>query len=118
MGSQSARIAGTAARRRWQNQPEPSSPTCINDLCVDMIPLASTLMFSNTTKGPMSTLLRSALAAILAIVSVTTFSAAAADVQYKLIKEVPIGGGGGWDYLHVDPSGHRLYVSHGTKVVV
>src|SRR5207253_658588 len=32
--------------------------------------------------------------------------------------EIPIGGEGGWDYLSVDAPAHRLYVSHGTKVVV
>jgi DNA-binding beta-propeller fold protein YncE len=37
---------------------------------------------------------------------------------YHFIKEVPIGGEGGWDYLSIDPAGHRLYVSHATKVVV
>ena len=41
-----------------------------------------------------------------------------ADGPYHFIKEIPIGGDGGWDYLTVDPAGQRLYVSHGTKVVV
>ncbi|MGA2787139.1 MAG: YncE family protein [Verrucomicrobiota bacterium] len=41
-----------------------------------------------------------------------------ADGPYHLITEIPIGGEGGWDYLTVDSAGHRLYVSHGTKVVV
>ena len=38
--------------------------------------------------------------------------------SYHFLKEIPIGGDGGWDYLSVDPAGRRLYVSHGTKVVV
>lgn len=37
---------------------------------------------------------------------------------YAAIKEIPIGGGSGWDYLSCDPEGHRLYVTHRTKVVV
>lgn len=37
---------------------------------------------------------------------------------YRLVKQIPIGGAGGWDYLSVDPEAHRLYVSHATKVVV
>ena len=37
---------------------------------------------------------------------------------YRFQKEIPIGGEGGWDYLSVDPAAHRLYVTHGTKVVV
>lgn len=41
-----------------------------------------------------------------------------ADEPYKLLKEIPVGGEGGWDYLSVDSSAHRLYVSHGTKIVV
>jgi hypothetical protein len=37
---------------------------------------------------------------------------------YHFIKEIPIGGEGGWDYLSVDPAAHRLYVSHATEIVV
>ena len=37
---------------------------------------------------------------------------------YHFIKEIPIGGDGGWDYLTVDSASQRLYVSHATKVVV
>ena len=39
-------------------------------------------------------------------------------VAYKLLQEIPVGGDGGWDYLSVDSAASRLYVSHGTKVVV
>jgi DNA-binding beta-propeller fold protein YncE len=41
----------------------------------------------------------------------------AADV-YRPVKEIAIGGEGGWDYVIVDSSAHRLYVSHATKIVV
>jgi len=41
-----------------------------------------------------------------------------ADGPYHFIKEIPVGGEGGWDYLSVDSAAHRLYVSHATKVVV
>ena len=44
--------------------------------------------------------------------------ARAADGPYKLIRNVEIGGEGGWDYLTVDAAAKRLYISHGTKVVV
>jgi YVTN family beta-propeller protein len=37
---------------------------------------------------------------------------------YHLLKEIQIGGDGGWDYISVDPASHRIYVSHATKVVV
>ena len=42
----------------------------------------------------------------------------AADPTYQIIKEIQIGGEGGWDYLIVDSSAHRVYVSHATKIVV
>jgi len=41
----------------------------------------------------------------------------AADV-YHQVKEIAIGGEGGWDYLIVDSAAHRVYVSHATKIVV
>src|SRR5438876_10793202 len=43
---------------------------------------------------------------------------AMAGEAYKLLTEIPIGGGGGWDVLTVDPEARRLYLSHATKVVV
>ena len=42
----------------------------------------------------------------------------AADGPYRQLKEISIGGEGGWDYLAVDASARRLYVSHATKVIV
>ena len=51
------------------------------------------------------------------LLSLVTASAACAG-EYHLLKEIPVGGDGGWDYLSVDSAGQRLYVSHGTKVVV
>ena len=50
-----------------------------------------------------------------------TATANAADApagSYHLLKEIAVGGEGNWDYLSVDPAGRRLYVSHGSKVVV
>jgi DNA-binding beta-propeller fold protein YncE len=43
---------------------------------------------------------------------------AAAEGPYRFIKQIPVGGEGGWDYLSVDEDAHRLYVTHATKVVV
>jgi DNA-binding beta-propeller fold protein YncE len=37
---------------------------------------------------------------------------------YHVIKKIPIAGEGSWDYLTVDESARRLYVSHGTQVEV
>ncbi len=38
--------------------------------------------------------------------------------SYHVVREIPIGGEGGWDYLTSDAATHRLYVSHGTEVDV
>ncbi len=38
--------------------------------------------------------------------------------EYQLIKQIPIGGAGGWDYLSIDAKGRRLYVTHASKIVV
>lgn len=45
-------------------------------------------------------------------------AAVAAQGQYAKTGEIPIGGGGSWDYAAVDSAGKRLYVSHATEVVV
>jgi YVTN family beta-propeller protein len=43
---------------------------------------------------------------------------AVAQESYQFIREIPIGGEGGWDYVTVDAGARRLYLSHATKVVV
>src|SRR5260370_38034372 len=37
---------------------------------------------------------------------------------YHVIKTVPVGGDGGWDYVYVDSDARRVYVSRGTHTVV
>lgn len=37
---------------------------------------------------------------------------------YHVVKSIPIGGDGGWDYCIVDSEARRVYVSHATHVVV
>jgi DNA-binding beta-propeller fold protein YncE len=44
--------------------------------------------------------------------------AAAEEKSYRHAKDIPVGTDGGWDYASVDPEAHRLYVTHGTQVVV
>ncbi len=44
----------------------------------------------------------------------TTF----AQEPYKFFNEIRIGGEGGWDYVTIDPTARRLYLSQATKVVV
>ena len=41
-----------------------------------------------------------------------------AEGPYRLLKEISIGGEGGWDYLSIDEAARRLYVTHATKIVV
>jgi len=45
-------------------------------------------------------------------------SAAASASGYRVVKTIPIGGEGRWDYCVVDTEARRVYVSHGTRVVV
>jgi YVTN family beta-propeller protein len=41
-----------------------------------------------------------------------------AEGPYHFVKEIPVGGEGGWDYLAIDETARRLYLTHATKVVV
>ncbi len=38
--------------------------------------------------------------------------------EMKVLRTIPVGGEGGWDYLTVDSPGHRLFLSRGTRVDV
>ena len=38
--------------------------------------------------------------------------------HYHQVKKIPLGGEGGWDYLTMDSTSHRLYVTRGTHVTV
>src|SRR5947199_7416656 len=65
----------------------------------------------------MEAFMRARVQFTLAVV-VLTGAALAAQGQYAKVGEIPIGGGGSWDYATVDSAGKRLYVSHATEVVV
>src|SRR5438128_1315140 len=54
----------------------------------------------------------------LALAALFAIAAFAAPTGWKILKEVKIGGDGGWDYLTMDSAARRLYVSHNTHVVV
>jgi DNA-binding beta-propeller fold protein YncE len=45
-------------------------------------------------------------------------SPAPAGSGYHVIKTVPVGGEGGWDYIYVDSDARRVYVSRGTHTMV
>jgi DNA-binding beta-propeller fold protein YncE len=57
------------------------------------------------------------LSAATAMVGVT-MSVIAADGPYSKLTEIPVGGAARFDYLNVDSAAKRLYVTHGTEVVV
>jgi YVTN family beta-propeller protein len=54
----------------------------------------------------------------LIVVLATTACTGQATKAYKVVERVKIGGEGGWDYLVADAAAKRLYMSHGTQVVV
>jgi DNA-binding beta-propeller fold protein YncE len=60
------------------------------------------------------------MAGLIALITLGLVTAATCSAQksYHFLKEIPVSGEGGWDYLSVDPSARRLYMSHGTEVVV
>ena len=58
------------------------------------------------------------LLGMMACVAALQNAAAATGASYQFIREISIGGEGGWDILTVDSPAHRLYLSHASKVVV
>jgi len=54
----------------------------------------------------------------LLLVFIFISSAFAAAPQYHVINKIELGGTGFWDYLTVDNTARRLYISHGTHVAV
>src|SRR5579863_3232521 len=55
---------------------------------------------------------------IFVMVLTAALAAGASDPGYHLLKTIPLKGDGGQDYLAIDPSARRLYVTHGTQVEV
>ncbi|MEO8034632.1 MAG: YncE family protein [Acidobacteriota bacterium] len=45
-------------------------------------------------------------------------TAAAAPARYHVVRHIPVGGVGGWDYLTMDGGSHRLFLSHSDRVEV
>jgi DNA-binding beta-propeller fold protein YncE len=56
------------------------------------------------------------LCAVFSIAVLDPVSAAAQ--QWHLTKTVDLGSPGRWDFVHLDPSGQRVYVAHGDKVSI
>ena len=59
-----------------------------------------------------------AFAVFAALSIVVPQVAESADGGYRVTKTLAIGGDDGWDYVGIDSSARRVYVSHGTHVVV
>src|SRR5690349_10102071 len=55
---------------------------------------------------------------LVTVFVVLTAACAFAAEGYKVLNKIKIGGTGGWDYVAVDSSAHRLYATHGTVVEV
>ena len=60
--------------------------------------------------------------AVAILFSAVAFSRTAAPAPatsgYHVVKTVPVGGDGGWDYIYVDSDARRVYVSRGTHTMV
>lgn len=54
----------------------------------------------------------------LTLAALFAIAAFAAPTGWKVLREIKIGGDGGWDYITMDSAARRLYVSHATHVVV
>jgi len=52
------------------------------------------------------------------LIGALTVALTATAAGYHVAGQIEIGGEGGWDYVTADSEGRRIYVSHGTKVVV
>lgn len=58
------------------------------------------------------------LACSILLIFAAGASAVPAGGSFKLVRRMPIGGDGNWDYLRVDPDAQRLYVSRGNHMMV
>ncbi len=58
--------------------------------------------------------MKSLIVTVFFLISATAHAAS----SYHVINKIPLGGDGGWDALTVDSAAHRLYISHGTHVIV
>ncbi len=64
-----------------------------------------------------SAMLVCVLAFCTALVAPVAFSAPQAG-SFHVIRRIPVGGDGGWDYLRVDPDSRRIYLSRGSHMMV
>ncbi|MDQ6871740.1 MAG: YncE family protein [Gemmatimonadota bacterium] len=55
---------------------------------------------------------------IATLVASPAATAQTAAPGYHVVKKIPAGGEGGWDYMTADPDGNRLFLSRGTHAMV
>jgi hypothetical protein len=54
----------------------------------------------------------------LSLIHPWTLSPKAASSGYHVLKKISVSGDEGWDYVGVDSVARRIYISHGSRVVV
>src|SRR5271166_3089541 len=55
---------------------------------------------------------------LILLAAMVALAAVGAYADYKVVKTWKIGGDGGWDYLTAESTGHRLFISRSTRVMV
>jgi len=58
------------------------------------------------------------MASVALLITLWCAPTAAAPPDYKVIKRIPVGGEGGWDYLTIDSAARRLYIARSNRVQV
>ena len=58
------------------------------------------------------------LAVAFFILSPALFQAAPQDSGYRVLRNIPLGGEGGWDYVTVDSAARRVYIPRSTHILV
>jgi DNA-binding beta-propeller fold protein YncE len=56
--------------------------------------------------------------ALFAVSAMRATAAPSGESGYRVTKTIPVGGDEGWDYVTIDGAARRVYVSHGSHVVV
>src|SRR3984957_1698276 len=58
------------------------------------------------------------LAFALLLLSPSVFLGAPQNSGYRVIRTIPLGGEGGWDYVTVDSAARRIYIPRSTHIMV
>ena len=87
-------------------------------LCAIALLAVSAVVVVNKTHAATPILSAAGSRSLTAGAAVSTASRAFGPSGYHLLKKIPLGGEGFWDYLIFDPATRRLYISRGTRVAV